>query len=66
MSQQAIDRRMDSAQDVHPGQPRSIISGFNRPLSVIYSAQPSEAAVSLRSLTSLHHSAHLGQACTAS
>ena len=52
MSQQAIDRRMDSAQDVHPGQPgrlgipRSVLSGFDRPLPVIYSAQPSEAAVS--------------------
>ena len=51
ISQQAIDRRMDSAQDVHPGQlgrpnvPRTVLSGFDRPLPVIYSAQPSEAAV---------------------
>lgn len=50
-SRQAIDRRMDSAQDVHPGQagrpaiPRSVLSGFRQPLPVIYSAQPSEAAV---------------------
>ncbi len=47
---------MDSAQDVHPGQlgrpgiPRSMISGFNQPLPVIYSAQPSEAAVSMARL----------------
>ena len=52
MSQQALNQRMDSAQDVQPGQPRrpgiprSVIAGFDRPLSVIYSAQPSEAAVS--------------------
>ncbi len=54
MSQQAINQRMDSAQDVVPGQlrrpaiPRSVLTGFEPPLPVIYSAQPSEAAVSRR------------------
>ena len=59
MSQQVIDRRMDSAADDAPrmgaalgrGIPRSALVGFDSaltgPLPVIYSAQPSEAAVRL-------------------
>ena len=58
MSQQVIDRRMDSAADAPRigaargrGIPRSALVGFDSalagPLPVIYSAQPSEAAVRL-------------------
>ncbi len=51
-SQQSVDQRMDSAQDVSRGAPRygiprSALVGFVSALPVIHSLPPSETAVSL-------------------